>query len=93
MVDRWEELAHIQVHHILVSSEIKSTTVEGDVRAFAFTVGVTIENELPFEQWLDHIHQCMMNDTVSKGSGADQPSFWFLDFKTMITARLVTLVS
>jgi hypothetical protein len=49
MVNRGKELPHIQVHHVFVAPEIKSATVKRGMRAFTFTIGITIEDELPFK--------------------------------------------
>lgn len=67
-------------------------TRKNGVSPLAFAVGVTIENELPLEQRFDRIHQGVANHPVPKWRSVHQPSFWFFDFKTMVTAGLVGFI-
>ena len=58
------------------------------MRALAFTVGVTVEDELPFKERLEHVHQGMVNYAVAERSRIDQTLFGSLNVKTSIAPRL-----
>ena len=91
MVDAGEELPDIAFQDVLILPGVVLVALNGFVRAFTLTIGITVINERPLKQRLYDIAYRMMDNPVPKRRCADEALFGVVDVKGTVGAWTVGL--
>jgi hypothetical protein len=89
MVDTGEILGHITFQHIAKSAGKKGGSLYRRMSAFSRSTGIGIKQKSFFKDRLDDATEGMMDDTVTKRSGANQPWLLIADHELTIGPRVI----
>ena len=68
-------------------SHVELDALDRSVRAFVFAAGITVVNETRLVDWLNHIDQSVVNNSIAKRSRTDNARFRFANSKVAIRPR------
>ena len=60
--------------------------------SLTFSAGISVEDKLPFKNWFEDIHYCVVDYTVGESGGTNQALFGVCDYKMPVLSMFVFAV-